>query len=357
MAKKLPLHRLHATAGATLRATGDQLVPAHYGDAAAELTHLRDACGLVDRSWISRLELTGADRARFLHGLVTCDVKALDVGSGCLGFVTDSNGKVLADAGILALEDRIWIELPPGRGPAIGDHLRKFVVTDDVEILSLADMLPLSVIGPQAAEKLVALLDDGELPAVPWGHGKAVAAGSELHLLAEPLLGASAWTLWVSASIAAAVVGDLLAHGIALVGFEALERLRIEAGIPRFGVDFGPANLPQETGLEDQAVSYEKGCYLGQEIVARLHFRGQASQLMRRLELDGVPTELPAPVQYEGRPAGTVTSAVAVGDQGRGLGLGILHRRAAEAGTAVEVEGDGMGVVRELAPTLDRPTP
>jgi folate-binding protein YgfZ len=125
---------------------------------------------------------------------------------------------------------------------------------------------------------------------------------------------------------------------------EDLEVLRAEAGIPRFGVDFGPENFPKETGL-DAAVSYTKGCYLGQEVVARIHYRGGVQKMMRRLELEGNPRP-GAKLLFEDREAGTATTVVRSPLSGRTLGLGIVHKRAAEPGTRLEVEGGGWAVIR-----------
>jgi folate-binding protein YgfZ len=127
-----------------------------------------------------------------------------------------------------------------------------------------------------------------------------------------------------------------------------LDALRIDAGIPWFGRDFGPDNFPQETGLEEQAVSYTKGCYLGQEVVARLHYRGQVSRQLRRLRLESVPEAHAVPgteLLFEGRPAGVLTSVAGPPWLGELVGLSILQRRAFEPGTRLEVVGGGEAVV------------
>jgi len=118
--------------------------------------------------------------------------------------------------------------------------------------------------------------------------------------------------------------------------------LRVEAGIPRFGQDFGPDNFPQETG-DESAVSYTKGCYLGQEVVARIHYRGGVQKALRRLELDGDPKP-GSTLLFEDREVGKATSIVRT-LEGRTIGLGIIHKRAAEPGTRLEVAGGGTAVV------------
>jgi len=135
--------------------------------------------------------------------------------------------------------------------------------------------------------------------------------------------------------------------GVKPAGFEALEILRTEAGIPCFGMDFGPENFPQETGAEE-AVSYTKGCYLGQEVVARIHYRGGVQKGLRGLLLDAPAPAPGTPLLHDGREAGktgTVVESIALGCP---AGLAILHRRAAEPGTRLEVQGGGTAEVREL---------
>jgi folate-binding protein YgfZ len=131
----------------------------------------------------------------------------------------------------------------------------------------------------------------------------------------------------------------------------ALEQLRVEAGVPAFGADFDEQHFPQETGLESQAVSYTKGCYLGQEIVARIHYRGKANHALRQLRFDAGP---PPPggtppggtrLLFDGQEVGRVGSAVAPLDGGAPVGLAVLHRKGGEPGTRLEVEGFGTAEV------------
>ena len=327
--------------------------PAAYTDEAREYTVLVRGCGLVDRPWMTRIEMLGEDRRRFLQGLLTCDVQGLEPGDGAYGFVTNVKGRVMADVVVLALEDRLWLVLPAAAGEEISEHLRKYVIVDRVEI-SVSDDVPLTLIGPRSEESLAWA---GELPERVFGHRSVSMAGADLRLVREPPLEtaraqAPRWTLWLPVDHAEAIVEQLLqdgsARGLAPVGARALDRLRVEAGQPLFGVDFGRDNFPQETGLEEQAVSYSKGCYLGQEVVARIHYRGGVNRHLRGLTFaDRAPDDLLGrPVLAGGREAGRVTSAATVEDGSR-IGLSILHRRAAP-GEEVEIEGAGPARVVEL---------
>jgi folate-binding protein YgfZ len=173
----------------------------------------------------------------------------------------------------------------------------------------------------------------------------------------RPVWGTPALTLWVGEADVAAFFQRLLEAGrcvgLAPVGLAALETRRVELGVPRFGRDFGPDHFPQETGLGEQAVSYAKGCYLGQEVIARIHYRGQVNRLLRGLLLDERDGSGPLPadgteVRLEGRPLGSLSSAVDSPALGRRIALAIVHRRGSDPGTRVEVAGGTEGEIMAL---------
>jgi folate-binding protein YgfZ len=351
--KPLTLAKLHRQLSAVLGIVdGGATAPLHYGSVAEEVRALRRGCGLVDRSWTGRLELLGADRHRFLNAYVTCEVKELSPGEGAYGFFTNPKGGILSDVVVLIHADRIWLQLPAGQEGIIALHLGKYILADRVEVRTLEDMLPISLLGPQAAEVL-----GSELPeAGNWRHVRTKVHGTEVALQRAGRLGVEAYTLWVSASIAGHLMEDVLAlPGVAPVGFEALEVLRTEAGIARFGRDFGAENFPQETGAADESVSYTKGCYLGQEVVARIHYRGGVQKTLRGLDFGAGPAPAPGTaLLHEGRESGIATTVVNSVALGRPIGLAIVHRRAAEPGTRLELPGGGTVKVRELPFVPDR---
>ena len=314
-----------------------------------EYRALREGCAVIDRSGAGRLELLGKDRQRFINAYLTCDVKGLAPGGGAYGFVTSSQGRILSDVVVLAHEDRLWLELGPDQEEPIAEHLKKFILADRVEIRPLGDMLPLSLIGPRSAEILgaaVADLPEGLLEK-DWSHARRMVQGTEVTLQRGGPSVPWAYTLWVSASIAPQLIESLAQAGVVEAGFEALEILRAEKGLPRFGRDYGAENFPQETGLEE-AVSYTKGCYLGQEVVARIHYRGGVQKSLRGLVFEGEPPAPGAALLVDGRESGTATTIVQSPALGRAAGLAILHRRAAAPGTRLEVAGGGTAEVREL---------
>ena len=282
---------------------------------------LREGCGIAVLSWRGGFELLGPDRHRFLHNYLTCDVKGLASGKSAFGFFTSPQGRILSDALLLAGEERLQVEVDRDQVEPLMAHLKKYILVDRVEIRPIEGLTPVVAVGPQAEAVL------GDLAVQP-----------------RSLMGAPAWTVW--AQDPEAIAERLRQAGVTRVESEALDVLRVEAGIPRFGQDYGPENFPQETGIEE-AVSYTKGCYLGQEVVARIHYRGGVQNLLRGLVFDG-DVAAGTPILHDGREAGRATTVVRSPVLGKTVGLGILHKRAAEPGTRVEVESGGTAEVREL---------
>jgi folate-binding protein YgfZ len=301
---------------------------------------LTTGAALCEPPRASRLELMGPDRERFFGGMVTAAVEGLAPGQGAFGFITDVRGRILASAAVLTLEDRLWLEIPRGRGRTIIEHLEKYIVTDQVEVLPLGDMASVRVAGPKSAEVLADLGATAALTE-PWSHAQVEILDYQARLVREGHSPVPTFSLWQSSAIAPLMAEDLAEAGIPQVGTEATEALRIEHGHPLWGVDYDDSNLPQETGIED-AVDYEKGCYLGQEIVARIHYRGQPARRMCRLVFEpGHTPATGAEIEFDGRPAGTVTSVSALPRDDAAIALALLPRRAVESlpDARVQVEG------------------
>ncbi|HXT20342.1 MAG TPA: glycine cleavage T C-terminal barrel domain-containing protein [Thermoanaerobaculia bacterium] len=352
------LDAVHADLGVEWTQEAGRAVAGRYGDVGAEYRAIVEGRAFADRAWIDLLELRGADRRRFLHGLVSCDVKGLAAGASAYGFVTSVQGRILAEVVVLAREQSLLIELPAGCGPPIAQHLGKYLIADDVTVEARPELQAVTLFGSEAELELGA----SELSPGAWK--VAPATLFEIPVLADrrPVWGMAALTLWVAPGEAAAFFQRLLEAGRCVglqpVGLSALEARRVELGVPRFGRDFGaptaadPGHFPQETGLDAQAVSYTKGCYLGQEVIARIHYRGQVNRVLRGLRLAagadvaalGDGTE----VRLEGRPLGTLSSAVRSPALQAPIALAILHRRGAEPGTRVEVDGAGEAEVTAL---------
>lgn len=283
-----------------------------------DLAELRSGAALLEHEG-ELLELTGADRLRLLNGLVTADVKGASPGSAIRGFFTSAQGRVLADFLLLAGAERSWLHLPRGTGSEIRRHLEKYRVAARVEIRELEGASLFELRGAGAEARLDPTLRDATF------RGQN---GSRFGLLAGG-----------ESEEEAISVATLQRAGFARLSEEALEIARVEEGELRFGVDFSAENFPQETGREGE-VSYTKGCYLGQEVVARIHYRGGVQRLPRGLRFAAEPPPVGTELVFEGRPAGRVTS-VARSPRFGGIGLAIVHQRAAAAGTRLEFDLTG----------------
>lgn len=324
--------------GAVWGEEGGARLPLHYGDPGAELEAATAGTALVDLSWTSRLELRGSDRARFLNGLVTASTADLEPGCGVHALVTTQQGKVLAETYVTALEDRHWLELPAGRGDAVRQHLEKYRVVEDVEVASLSDRSPMALLGPGADHWLAARCE----PPDEDRHLRVHLVDHELELAHRRLFGVDAFVLWPPVSQAEETLASLLAEpDLRVVGVEALETLRIEAGRGRWGVDFDDQNVANETGLLDETVDFEKGCYLGQEIVARIRYRGRPSELCCPLAVSEVD-EPPSPgleIRAAGESVGILTSVARRRRDGDWPALGRLATKALEGDQELTLAG------------------
>lgn len=299
-----------------------------------ELQALRRGTAVGAAPPAERLDLAGPDARRFLNGYVTCDVKTLASGGAPRGFVTGLKGQVLADFDLLAGDAAFHLRLPAGRGEAVRQHLARYQLADRFELSAPQPLARLLLRGPGAPGVLAA----AGLPAPEPGQHAAAEAATVLR---ADRPGEPRFELWLVAGEAGEVAARLAGAGATLVGAGAFETARIEDGEPAFGVDYGEEALPQETG-DEAAISYTKGCYLGQEVVARVHYRGGVQRQPRGLRLAGA---LPAPgseLLCDGRPAGRLTSLADSPDHGP-IGLALVHRRVGEPPVALTL-ADGTPV-------------
>jgi tRNA-modifying protein YgfZ len=287
--------------------------------ATTDYERLREAVGLVERAGRGKLRLTGSEAADYLQGQVTNDVEALEPGTGCYAALLNHKGKMLTDMRVLRGDDFIWIDTEPEGLPAIARNASMFSIGRDVrhEDVSAAYTI-LSLIGPEARERLDAPPAAEEHSFTTGEHGLYVATdlGVDVICRAED----------------AAAVRDAL--GVEQVSEEAAECLRIESGRPRFSIDMGSETIPEEAGLNERAVSFTKGCYVGQETVARLHYKGKPNRHLRGLRL-AEPTKRGDDIRLGERVVGVVGSAADSPALGP-VALAIV-RREAEPGSQVQV--------------------
>ena len=344
-----------------------------HGDQPAEYHALRDNVGVLDLSARSRLCLVGADRVRFLHGQVTNDIKKLRVGEGCYAAIVTAKGRMESDANIFVLQDEVLLDFEPGLAEKISRRLEKFIVADDVQIVDVAPHYGLlSAQGPKA-EEVIGKLGLGERPREPFAIVKVGdAAFGEIYLASHerlgekrkagkresgnkaepPYVGCYGYDIFVPTNGFAAFKEKLIAAAKSVGGREcgeqAFEIVRVENGVPRFGVDMDETNLPLEAGIESIAISYNKGCYIGQEVINRIHSIGHVNKELRSLKLADDLRSLPAKGDKffkDGKEVGYITSAAKSSSLGN-IAMGYVRREVNQAGTELVLKTAGESLVK-----------
>lgn len=342
----LPLHEFHQTLGANFSSLNGAEVVANYGDLLAEHATLRESAGVLDLSFRCHLCLTGADRVRFLHGQVTNDVKKLRVGEGCYAALTTAKGKMQSDLNIFCLPDELLLDFEPGYAATVTQRLEKFIVSDDVQVVDVTPLYGLlTVQGPKAESVVRPLGLFTEIPGQPLASIKATDPTlGEIYLMNHARLGPTGFDLFVPSDSLGAVADKLIAAaksvGGRACGWMAFEIARIEAGIPRFGADMDETNLPLECGIEARAVSYTKGCYIGQEVINRIHTIGHVNRELRGLRLADDLKTLPVKgdkLFKDDKEVGHITSAVHSPTLHANIALGYVRREAGETGTEMTI--------------------
>jgi folate-binding protein YgfZ len=338
----LSLHEFHTSLNAQFSELNGAEIVANYGDALAEHTALRESASVLDLSFRSRICLTGADRVRFLHGQVTNDIKRLKTGEGCYAAITTAKGKMESDLNICVLQDELLLDFEPGLTENISQRLEKYIVSDDVQIVDVAPHYGLlSVQGPKAEAVVKALGIFPDLPAKPLQSVKTSDATlGEIYLVNQTRLRANGFDLFVPTNSLGAVADKLIAAakstGGRACGWDAFEIARIEAGIPRFGADMDETNIPLECGIEAHAVSYSKGCYIGQEVINRIHSIGHVNKELRGLRLADDLKTLPVKgdkLFHDTKEVGYVNSAIKSPALNANIALGYVRREANAIGT------------------------
>lgn len=301
----------------------------------------------ADRSERVRLEVADRDRAKFLHNLTTNEVKRLPPGRGCETFVTSLQGKTLAIVNMLACADSILVCADPGGLVLALPHFQKYGVFDEITLDDRSEStFEFHLAGPNAEELLRRAA--GEMPeAVDLAHRAATLAGRPVLIVRESPTGRPGVTVIGPRSGAAAVSESLRSSGQDLglveIDLECFEVLRIEAGTPVFGRDVTEKNLPQEIGRDDRAINYVKGCYLGQETVARIDALGHVNQILTGLRIEP-SAGCPAPgsaLLADGKRVGTVTSSAFSPGWNSTIALGMIRVTHSPPGTAVTVQEPG----------------
>jgi len=319
-------------------------------EASRGYTASRAAAGLFDFDFRASLVFTGADRASFLHNLLSNDVISLRPGGGCYTTLLTQQSKVVADGNVFCSADSLRFDLDRALKDRAREHLEKFLVADEVEIDDPSERESvLGILGPRAADVLRAA--GAEPPAGDRDHRETVLGGVAAWIARVDWSADPGFQIVVARTDAASVRASIVSAGepLGLVPAERadLEALRLEAGIPWPGIDFDETRLVLEAGLE-RGIHFKKGCYLGQEVVERASARGHVNRRLVGLWLEGerVPAR-GARIVHASDDVGEVTSAAFSPTFARPIALGYVRREVMEPGSRLTIDG-GIAEVRAL---------
>lgn len=312
-----------------------------FGNAEAEYRAATESAAVFDVSNRTQLRMTGPDRRSFFHGFCTNEIKGLASGAGCEAFLCNVKGRILGHVFVFADDESLRIESVPGQSEALTSHLNKYHLVEDLELVDQSDSLAEFLIsGPQAAQRLKdSGVDVSGLE--PWQHvTTTVQAGEtsfDCHAKRVDIFNSSTFLISTEKEHGDSLWQQLSESGIVPAGTDVFESLRIEARFPAYGVDLSDENLAQEASRTQQAISFQKGCYLGQEPIARLNAMGHVNKALASFVIDAAETPPVGTVllnpKKENKEAGRATSVAWSWSIGKPIGMGMVRALFLEPGT------------------------
>ena len=340
----------------TVGDVGGRSVVLAYGSVAAEYEALQTRAALFDRSHRGRVRVNGDKASEMIAGLVTNDVAGLVPGQGCYAAALTAKGKIIADVRVFIDEGSVLVDAPPRAAQAWAAMVKKFVnprIAPHVD--ESAALRDLGIFGMNARH-VVATLTGVQAPALtalpPYAHVTVEIGGQKMLVTKSPELGVEGFELFVHAEQFDALWERAAASGAVPAGLEAWEIARVEAGRPEWGLDIDDNTIPQEANFDDlHAISYTKGCYVGQETVARVHFRGHVNKLLRGIHAAGLDSPPTGATLHDdtGQQVGDVRTAVRSPRLG-GIALAMIRREVVPGASLIArwpVEGATDGSLNE----------
>jgi folate-binding protein YgfZ len=324
-------------------------MPQHYtmipAVSASAYDAARHRAAFFDRSHRGRIVVSGTERASYLQGLLTNDVVALKAGQGCYAAYLTAQGRMIADLHVYELGDVMLLMMIGGVKDSVMAKLDQFIFSEDVQLGDVSDTFAqVAIIGPGAATIVAALVGGVSADALremaEHGNARGEWAGGAAIVTRVTDTGEPGFDLYVERAKAGALNAALLAAGVIELDQPTAEAVRIESGVPLFGRDMDEETIPLEAGIESRAISFSKGCYVGQEIIIRVLHRGhgRVARKLVGLMLDGdqVP-DAGAAIRSGDRDVGHVTSSTVSPALRRSIALAYVHRDFLEPGTRVAV--------------------
>jgi folate-binding protein YgfZ len=352
LAIETPLIEAHRATGARIGEYSGVALPEAYSDLEREYRAARQSVALFDTSWYAVLALTGRDRVKYLHAISSNNIQALEIGQGTLALLLNPQGRIQAELEVYALPEKLLVLTHTSLREQTVALLKKYVIGSQVKIEDLTDQMgSFSIEGPRAGAiveqacgvKLAELAEmsirDVTIEGIPC---QLVRRSHFGEMGAEFIAGRDCLgSLWEK------LLAGVRAHGGEPIGMGALNALRLEAGVPWFPADFNDGMIPHEAALENTHISFNKGCYTGQEIVERVRTRGHVNRKRVGLKFSTVAPPPPGTkLRAGGAEIGFVTSAAFSPNARPSIGMGYVRREQFTAGSAMEFDG-GTAEVRE----------
>ena len=351
MPLETPLLSLHQSSGATMGEYFGTVLPSRFADFAAEYAALRDTVALLDTNFRAFISFTGPDRQRYVNAVLTSNVRDLKPGHGAVGLLLNPQGHILAEVETFLLEKSLLASCHAMIRERTFATFDKFIIMDDVAIEDVTDStLTLDLAGPLTAALLAEMGVKNFADQPLLSHEEFSLGTMPCRVVRRDLAGAPRATIIVDRKHGAELWANLAervrARGGRPAGLEALNALRLECGTPWFGHDYDDRQIPHEAGLEHSHISYEKGCYTGQEIVERVRSRGHANRRLTELRFLSADAPLAGTkLLFGGNEVGSVTSAAFSPALGQAIGLGYLRREHSALGTRLDASGVAAEVI------------
>jgi aminomethyltransferase len=318
-----------------------------YSDTAEEFRALISAVGVYELNWRTRLRVSGKDRVRWLNGMITNNVRDLPVGQGIYNFLLTAQGRIQGDLYVYNRGEYLVLDTDQFQAENLLTLLRRYIITDKVEIARDENLAAIGVAGPNSSELLKKLgielpdLSALQLAVTTW---RDVA----LTVVRGDLPQVDSYEIWLDSANITQLLQEIINAGGTPAGSNAVELLRIACGIPAYGQDIRERDLPQETGQE-RALNFIKGCYIGQEIVERIRSRGAVHRKFTGFKIDGLLPALGSKAQANGKEIAEITSAAVLplANGELAVALGYVRREACPAGTEIEI-GAAKATVTEV---------
>lgn len=343
-----PLLSNHKANGAHLTEEAGWHFPADFGDPIAEHTSCRESAIVIDLSQRGKIRISGSDAARFLHGMLSNHVDDLKTGEGIYTTFLTRQGKFITDLYLYRHEDSFIANFASDMEATFAESIEKYIIMDDVEVEDLTEsQCMFGLFGPESRNILAGF--GLTVPSLPE-HGHLTS--NNIMIARELWTGEDGYLLTAPNSRAELIWNALGESGARPAGQTAFESLTLEAGIPLFGKDMDENINPMQAGIESRAIDFKKGCFVGQEVIAKIKYLGQVNRGLAGIRLEGdISPKAGDKVDFGGIEAGLITRSAFGATVGKVICFGLLHRKAMSPGTSILVRSNGIdiaGVVVDL---------